>query len=95
MLNSQIGAKKSWNGQYTVDCSKVPELPDLTFHFGGEPYALKATEYILNVQGTCLSSFTPMDINLPNGGGSIWIIGEFSQRPRTACVASANCILCR
>ena len=76
MLNTQIGARKSWNGQYTVDCSKVPSLPDLTFHLGGEPYSLKATEYILNVQGTCLSSFTPLDINLPNGG-SIWIIGEF------------------
>jgi len=79
MLNTQIGAKRNWNGQYTVDCSKVPELPDLTFYFGGEPYPLKATEYILNVQGTCLSAFTPLNINLPNGG-SIWIIGDVFLR---------------
>jgi saccharopepsin len=94
MLNTQIGAKRSWNGQYTVDCSKVPELPDLTFHFGGKPYPLKGTDYILNVQGTCVSSFTPMDINLP-GGGSIWVVGECLRHCRTACVSGANSILCR
>ena len=89
MLNTQIGAKKSWNGQYTVDCNTVPKLPDLTFYLGGKPYPLKGTDYILNVQGSCLSAFTGMDINLPDGG-SIWIIGECLRQPRTACVASAN-----
>ncbi|KAI0677622.1 aspartic peptidase A1 [Trametes maxima] len=79
MLNSQIGAKKSWNGQYTVDCTKVPELPDLTFTFGGKPYVLKGTDYVLEVQGTCMSSFTGIDINLP-GGGSLWIIGDVFLR---------------
>lgn len=74
MLNAQIGAKKSWNGQYQVDCAKVPSLPDLSFQFGGKPYPLKATDYILNVQGTCISAFQGMDLNLPDGG-SIWIIG--------------------
>jgi len=79
MLNTQIGAKKSWNGQYTVDCSTVPSLPDLTFHLGGEPYPLKSSEYILNLQGTCVSAFTGLDINLPDGG-SIWIIGDVFLR---------------
>jgi len=74
MLNTQIGAKKSWNGQYQVDCAKVPSLPDLSFYFGGKPYPLKGTDYILEVQGTCISAFTGMDINLP--GGSLWVIGE-------------------
>jgi hypothetical protein len=89
MLNTQIGAKKSWNGQYTVDCNTVPNLPDLTLYLGGKPYPLKATDYILNVQGSCLSSFTPMDINLPDGG-SIWIVGERLRQDRTTCVASVN-----
>lgn len=75
MLNTQIGAKKSWNGQYQVDCAKVPSLPDLSFYFGGKPYPLKGTDYILEVQGTCISAFTGMDINLP--GGSLWVIGEY------------------
>ncbi|KAI0719554.1 endopeptidase [Cerioporus squamosus] len=79
MINTQIGAKKSWNGQYTVDCAKVPSLPDLTLTFNGKPYVLKGTDYILEVQGTCMSSFTGMDINLP-GGGSLWIVGDVFLR---------------
>ena len=75
MLNTQIGAKKSWNGQYTVDCSKVPALPDLSFYFNGKAYPLKGTDYILEVQGTCISAFTGLDINLP--GGALWIIGIY------------------
>lgn len=76
MLNTQIGAKRSWNGQYQVDCSKVPSLPNLSFYFGGRPYTLESTDYILNLQGTCISSFTGMDLNLP--GGQLWIIGKLN-----------------
>ena len=75
MLNTWIGAKKSWNGHYTVDCNTVPNLPDFTFYLGGKSYPLKATDYILNIQGSRLSPFAPMDINSPDGG-SIWIVGE-------------------
>jgi saccharopepsin len=78
MLNTQIGAKKSWNGQYTVDCAKVPDLPDLSFFFDGKAYPLKSTDYILNLQGTCVSAFTGMDINLP--GGDLWIVGDVFLR---------------
>lgn len=85
MLNTQIGAKKSWNGQYQLDCAKVPGLPDFTFHFDGKPYALAGTDYILNLQGTCVSAFTGMDINIP--GGDLWIVGEsFASLVNQGCV---------
>ncbi|KAJ3736314.1 aspartic peptidase domain-containing protein [Lentinula guzmanii] len=79
MMNAQIGATKSWNGQYTVDCDKVPSLPDLTFYFGGEPFPIKGTDYILEVSGTCMSAFTGLDINMP-GGASLWIVGDVFLR---------------
>jgi hypothetical protein len=89
MLNTQIGAKKSWNGQYTVDCNTVSKLPDLSLYLNKRPYILSGTDYILNVQGTCMSAFTGMDINLPDGG-SIWVVGECLRQHGTTCVASAN-----
>ncbi|CAK5263041.1 unnamed protein product, partial [Mycena citricolor] len=73
MLNAQIGAKKSWNGQYTIECSKVPSLPDLTFYLGGKPFPIKGSDYIMELSGTCISSFTGMDLNIP--GGDLWILG--------------------
>lgn len=82
ILNKEIGAEKSWNGQYTVDCSKVPSLPDLTFNFGGKKFPIKGEDYVLNAGGTCISAFMGMDIPPPMG--PIWIIGDACEY--TSCL---------
>ncbi|SCZ88529.1 BZ3500_MvSof-1268-A1-R1_Chr10-2g02990 [Microbotryum saponariae] len=78
IINKEIGATKSWSGQYTVDCATIPHLPSMSLKFGGKDYELSAEDYILQVSGTCISSFTGLDIPAPLG--PIWIIGDVFLR---------------
>ncbi|KAK0553414.1 aspartic proteinase precursor [Tilletia horrida] len=78
ILNKEIGAKKSWNGAYTVDCSKISSLPDLTFTFDGKKYPISAEDYILNLQGSCISAFQGLDVPAPLG--PIYIVGDVFLR---------------
>ncbi|KAJ2004015.1 aspartic proteinase precursor [Coemansia thaxteri] len=78
LINKQIGAKKNFAGQYVVDCSLVPSLPPFSLQFGGNEYLLAADDYVLNVQGQCISGFMGMDIPAPLG--PIWIIGDVFLR---------------
>ncbi|KAK7754364.1 aspartic proteinase precursor [Diatrype stigma] len=67
LLNKEIGAKKSYNGQYTVDCSVRDSLPDVTFTLSGYDFAITPYDYILEVQGSCISTFMGMDFPAPVG----------------------------
>ncbi len=65
LLNKEIGAKKSYNGQYTVDCSKRDSLPDMSFTLSGYNFSITPYDYILEVQGSCISSFMGMVSSSP------------------------------
>lgn len=74
LLNKEIGAKKSYNDQYTIECDKRDSLPDMTFTLTGYNFTISPYDYILEVQGSCLSAFFGMDI--PEPAGPLAILGD-------------------
>lgn len=67
ILNKEMGAKRGLGGQYSIDCSKRDSLPDITFSLSGSNYTLSPEEYILEMSGSCISTFQGMDIPPPSG----------------------------
>ncbi|KAI9359647.1 saccharopepsin [Zopfochytrium polystomum] len=71
LLNAKIGAKKSPQGQYLLECDKVGSLPDLEFAIEGVPFSLSGKDYILQLNNQCVSAFIGLDIGTP-----LWVVGD-------------------
>ena len=50
-----------------IDCKKRDSLPDLTFELSGYNFTIGATDYILEVQGSCISAIMGIDLPEPVG----------------------------
>jgi hypothetical protein len=65
--------------EYTVPCSSIPTMPDITFNIGGIPYTLTPTDYTISDEGViCLFAMAGIDIPAP--AGPLWILGDVFMR---------------
>jgi hypothetical protein len=72
-----VGATKTLIGQYTVDCDKVQDIPDITFAIDNKPYVLPGSSLVIQSAGTCLFAMMGMDFPAP---GPQWILGDVFMR---------------
>lgn len=79
-INRLIGAISAGDGIYTVACSSVSSLPNITFELGKDRYPLTPAQYILTLGSTCYSGFFAIDFQ-DASGQFIWILGDVFLRP--------------
>jgi len=72
-----VGATANIVGEYTIDCAKVPDLPDVVFSIGGTEYSVPGPKTVIQAGNTCLFAFMALDIPAP---GPQWILGDVFMR---------------
>jgi hypothetical protein len=76
-IANAVGATKTLMGQYTIDCDKVKDIPDMTFTIDGKDYTLAGEKLAIQTSAMCLFAMSGMDFKEP---GPKWILGDVFMR---------------
>uniref|UniRef100_A0A8D2IPY7 Peptidase A1 domain-containing protein n=1 Tax=Varanus komodoensis TaxID=61221 RepID=A0A8D2IPY7_VARKO len=74
-LHEALGAD-----HYLFDCSKLPQLPPVTFHLAGKPYTLSPQQYTLQHFCASVSLCKLHFLDIPKPVGPLWILGDVFLR---------------
>jgi len=60
-LTKAVGAKRNLVGEYTIDCEKLDDIPDIVFGIDGKDYVIPGKKAVIQASGTCLFAFMAAD----------------------------------
>lgn len=78
-LNRALGAQDIGGGYFSVDCSKINQLPVINIKLKGKNFPLQPTDYIYVDEydsQDCISGFSGSD-----AADGLWILGDVFIRP--------------
>ena len=71
-----IGATPIVGGEYTIDCNKIPSLPELDFYIAGKKFTLKGSDYVLKVRSFNISTILASNFLMVQSSILLWEFGQ-------------------